>query len=180
MPIYTKKGDKGETGLPGKRRLPKTDQIFETLGQLDQTNACIGLAIAELDNKSQSLRKSLISVQSDLLGIGACLAAEIPSNAKIIPDLPKKIAEFEELIDKWEAQTGALQNFILPGGGRAGANLHLARTFIRKAERDFHRIKGINYPESVSQYLNRLSDFLFQAARVANHIDGQRESIWKI
>lgn len=166
--------------MPGKRRLPKTDQIFETLGQLDQTNACIGLAITELGDELAELKRPLLSIQSDLLGLGACIAAEDPHQAKIVSSLPKKIDYFEKQIDKWEVVTGPLQNFILPGGGRVGANLHLARTFIRKAERDFHRIGQLDAPDEVSQYLNRLSDFLFQAARLANHQTGNQEGIWKI
>jgi len=179
MPIYTKKGDKGETSLPGKRRLPKNDPIFDVLGNLDQTNACIGVAVGEIDKKYPEIGESLLGVQGDLLEIGACLAAETPKTFKNIDQLDQKIAQFESLIDDWEQKTGTLQNFILPGGARAGATLHLARTLSRQAERSFHRLNIDEFPEVISRYLNRLSDFLFQAARMVNFLNQHPEQIWK-
>ncbi len=178
MPIYTKKGDRGETGLPGKRRLSKTDPLFEVLGTFDQLSATIGLAISLKDAKPNDVTDHLHSIQSDLLGLGACLAAEKPEEAAILPKLDEKILAFEQAIDRWEQETGALQNFILAGGAPDGAMLHLARTIARQAERNYHRLT--NKDEAISRYLNRLSDFFFQAARVANFRAGKPEQIWKI
>ncbi|MEX0594570.1 MAG: cob(I)yrinic acid a,c-diamide adenosyltransferase [Patescibacteria group bacterium] len=178
MPIYTKKGDRGETGLPGKRRLSKTDQLFEVLGNLDQTSASIGLALSYTEKKESELIALLKSVQSDFLGIGAYLASENHSQRAILNHLPKQITLFEKTIDKLENETGSLQNFILPGGGNAGSALHLARTIARKTEREFHNLTGVKSPE-ISQYLNRLSDLLFQIARAINHRQGNVEDNWK-
>ncbi|MEX1051985.1 MAG: cob(I)yrinic acid a,c-diamide adenosyltransferase [Patescibacteria group bacterium] len=178
MPIYTRKGDKGETGLPGKRRLPKTDPLFEVLGTFDQLSATIGQAISQQDNhKARDVNVILRSIQSDLLSLGACLAAEKPSLAPTLTTLDRKITAFEQAIDQWESETGPLQNFILAGGSRCGAALHLARTVARQAERSYYLLS--RPIEEISRYLNRLSDLLFQAARVVNFRDGQPEQIWK-
>lgn len=178
MPIYTKKGDRGETGLPGKRRLPKTDSVFEVLGALDQLSATVGLA-SSLGSpaKGEDVATLLQSIQSDLLGIGACLAAEKPKNAPILKILDEKIAVFETTIDQWEQEAGPLRNFILAGGSPRGAALHLARTISRQAERNYHHLP--QKPDAISRYLNRLSDWFFQAARVVNFREGQPEQIWK-
>ncbi len=178
MPIYTRKGDRGETGLPGKRRLPKTDPLFEVLGTFDQLSATIGLAMSfRKDKKSADVVAHLQSIQSDLLGLGACLAAEKPEDMPILKALDQKVADFEKAIDSWEQETGPLQNFILAGGSPFGATLHLARTVARQTERSYYQLKHPN--EAISRYLNRLSDFFFQAARVTNSREGKPEQIWK-
>ena len=178
MPIYTKKGDRGRTGLPGDRRRPKTDQLFEVLGSLDQTSATIGLAVAHLNNQLINIADTLQSVQSDLLSIGVCLASESPSQTPLLKTLNNKTRSFERMIDRWEKEMGELKNFIIVGGCPAGASLHLARTTARKAERDFNNLKHNQQLLEISRYLNRLSDLLFQAARFVNYKSKSVETNW--
>jgi len=180
MPIYTKKGDRGQTGLPGDRRLPKTDQLFETLGFFDQTSAAIGVAVSQLDGKKdQALINQLQGVQSIFLSLGSCLASETPDQAEILPKLAAETLRLEAQIDEWDELLPPLRNFILAGGTPVAAALHVARSSSRFAERQFHRLSKVAGLEPIGQYLNRLSDYLFQAARFANHQAGQADIIWK-
>lgn len=173
--LYTKKGDRGETGLPGGRRLPKTEVVFEFLGSLDAANATIGLAVSQLADREAI--KLLEQVQADLLIVGAIVASESP-NRNFTERLKKQAALLERQIDEWDRGLPKLENFILPGGSPAGAALHLSRTMIRQSERNFHRLRAVKITE-IAVYLNRLSDFLFQAARWVNHQTGQKETIWR-
>jgi cob(I)alamin adenosyltransferase len=177
MTIYTKKGDRGETGLPGSRRLSKTDSLFEFLGSLDETNAQVGLALSYLKDDAPSLM--LLEIQRNFLGIGACLASVNPALAPIVTKLSKQTQKLEKTIDGWDKIIKPLENFILPGGTTAAATLHICRTSIRTTERAFHRLDNRNDLPTVSEYLNRLSDFFFQAARFINHQNGAVEEIWK-
>ncbi len=179
MPIYTKKGDGGETGLPGKRRLAKADPLFEVLGTLDETNASVGLACSWLETKNAPLRNQLAQIQRHLLTIGAYLAADVPSQ-QTLTDLATDTSTAERLIDEWDSQLPELKNFILPGGSQAGATLHLCRTIVRRLERNYQRLPDHQKVAEISTYLNRLSDFFFQAARWINYQQNQPESIWKI
>ena len=181
MTIYTKKGDKGETGLPGGRRLPKVDQVFETLGNLDQANAFLGLAISFMvKDEDKNLINQLQEVQVSLLGVGACLASTEPNNHPLIKKLPALTKALEYQIDQWNELLPELNNFILPGGTNSGASLHITRTALRQAERSFHRLDDSQKIEEVSIYLNRLSDYFFQAARFYNFIHHQEEDIWAL
>ncbi|OGD61020.1 ATP:cob(I)alamin adenosyltransferase [Candidatus Berkelbacteria bacterium RIFCSPLOWO2_01_FULL_50_28] len=175
MPIYTKKGDDGTTGLPGKRRVRKDDPLIETLGSLDSSNASIGVAITAISGKSE-LPNALRQVQRDLLSIGAQLAA---ADGEKLEDswLDRRTSEMESTIDRWDKALPPLANFILPGGSAAGASIHLARTFVRTAERNLNHLDSTN--GKILRYINRLSDFLFQAARFANYSTGNSEEIWQ-
>lgn len=177
MTIYTKKGDAGETGLPGKRRLSKTDALFDCLGTLDQANASIGLAISTLPD--QDLIFELQDIQRSLLAIGACLAAEQPTTLLILSQLPDLTSKLERKIDEWDQRLPELKNFILPGGTPTAASLQVARTIVRQAERSFHRLPAALRFEPISVYLNRLSDFFFQAARFVNFSAKVSEPVWK-
>ena len=178
MPIYTKKGDKGETGLPGGRRLPKTEAIFEFLGSLDQTNSVLGLAISGMDpKKDKQLAHDLNQIQQSFLAIGACIASEKPSEQAILGELPRYTEQMESTIDRWDRAMPELKNFILPGGTQPASFLHLARTLIRQTERAFHRLDIVGL-EPIAIYLNRLSDFFFQAARYHNFSSGFTDTIW--
>jgi len=180
MPIYTKKGDRGETGLPGKRRLPKTDEIFECLGALDQTNASIGQALSLIDQKEEKeLVTFLERLQCDLLSVGSTIAAESPGSSKLLPIFSQRTLELEHQIDQWDAQLPELKNFILPGGCQAAAVIHLARVNIRQAERAFHRLDSITGLEPIAVFLNRLSDYFFQCARYLNMRANKPDIIWK-
>lgn len=176
--IYTKGGDKGETGLPGKRRLPKRDQIFEVLGNLDQTNASIGVAISHLSKEDKEVKTWLNRIQKNVFELGSCLACENPADAAIIKRLPKETEEMELQIDAWDKQMPPLKNFILPGGSTAGASLHFSRTLVRQSERAYHRLGSEYKLSEISIYINRLSDFFFEMARFINYCHKQQEEIW--
>jgi len=179
MSIYTKKGDKGETGLPGERRLSKTDQLFETLGYFDQTSALIGLAVSLIGPKDKTLIDQFEKIQSNFLSLGACLASEQPGKEKILDQLPAETAELEAQIDRWDEVLPPLRNFILAGGTPAAATLHVARVSARTAERQYHRLPDELKLPPISQYLNRLSDYFFQAARFVNHQNDCLDIIWR-
>jgi cob(I)alamin adenosyltransferase len=180
MKIYTRLGDGGETGLPGGRRVPKASTIFVCLGDLDETNAAIGQSVSYLARGANSFPISqLQNIQSRLLDIGACLAAESPEKARFLRQLGQETDRLESQIDDWDRVLPKLKNFILPGGSLVGAQLHYCRTLIRRAERSYHKIE--NKPGAllpISRYLNRLSDYFFQAARWVNHESGEKEQIW--
>lgn len=180
MTIYTKKGDKGETGLPGKRRLSKTDQLFEFLGSLDQTNAQIGLAVSLMDRRQKQLAERFQNIQRSFLAIGACVASEKPEEALILTKLDDLTAKLEADIDGWDQAMPELKNFILPGGTAAAAALQVARTLVRQAERNFHRLEVPDALSPVSRYINRLSDYCFQAARYCNFLAKTDDKIWTI
>ena len=177
MPIYTKTGDKGKTALFSGKRVWKYDPRVETYGTLDELNSIIGISIAHLPGKSSKLKKILSSIQSDLFYIGSYLA-DLPDTIEDI-DLGRKTEEFEENIDYMMKRLPPTFNFVLPGGSRGGAFLHLARTVARRAERKLVRLaKKEKVDERVSKYVNRLSDLLYAAARFANHIEKKKETIW--
>ncbi len=178
MKIYTRMGDGGETSLPGGRRLSKADAIFELLGDLDETNAAIGLATSHLPSGSFPI-KELLEVQSTLLSIGACIASENPPTAKLLKVIDKLTDKHETQIDEWDKQLPTLKNFILPEGTQAAAALHLCRTLIRRAERSYHLTDQPAALTPIARYINRLSDYFFQAARFANFQAGHRENIWQ-
>ncbi|KKU43055.1 MAG: ATP:cob(I)alamin adenosyltransferase [Berkelbacteria bacterium GW2011_GWA2_46_7] len=182
MPIYTKKGDRGETGLPGGRRFVKTEVVFECLGALDQVNATIGLAVSTINKKTErELISFLVQLQSDLLSIGSLIAADKPSdNSPILAALGRKVTRMEIQIDDWDSKLPELKNFILPGGSQSASIMHLARVSTRQAERTFHRLPIKTHLEPVAVFLNRLSDFFFQCARYLNLRSRIADSIWRI
>jgi cob(I)alamin adenosyltransferase len=166
MKIYTKTGDDGETGLWGGLRVPKDALRVHAYGTVDECNAALGLARAVgLDAGLDAL---LAEVQNQLFVVGADLAT--PGEAASIPRVGDAEVDFlERSIDALEEELDPLRQFILPGGTPAAAQLHLARTVARRAERwlvSVAREEAVN--PRVSVYLNRLSDFLFVAARAAN------------
>lgn len=181
MPIYTKTGDKGETGLPGKRRLSKTEPIFECLGGLDQINALIGLAVCKINkSKEPELVNFLVQLQDDLLLVGSIIAAKLAWLNPNLQDLTKRTGEMESQMDRWDSQLPELKNFILPGGTETAAIIHLARVSCRQAERSFHRLEVSNNLVPVAIFLNRLSDYFFQGARYLNFQAKKTDQVWKI
>ena len=180
MPIYTRTGDKGKTSLFSGKRVWKFDVRVNTYGTLDELNSIIGVVIAHLPSKygSNKLKKILLGVQSDLFYIGAYLA-ELPDAIEDI-DLTKKTEGFEKSIDYMMKHLPPTFNFVLPGGGRAGAFLHQARTIARRVERNLVRLSQKEKIDvRVSKYINRLSDLFYAAARFANYIEGKKEKIWE-
>ena len=180
MKIYTRTGDTGETGLYGGTRRPKDSLRIDAIRHaIDELNACLGTARshiqdAEIDNLLLRVQNQLFNVGADL----ATLGTHAKSNKLRIPlDFVKAL---EKDIDGLENQLAPLTNFILPGGSVVGAMLHLARTVCRRSERS---VVSLANSESINPmilpYLNRLSDFLFVLARLANHRLGQPEPLWE-
>jgi cob(I)alamin adenosyltransferase len=175
MKIYTRGGDRGETSLLGPDRVRKDDPRIEAYGTVDELNSVIGAARASWPESP--LDPQLGAIQADLFEIGAFLASVGSSFATVSQD---RIDALERGIDAMEGELAPLRSFILPGGAPAAAQLHLARTVCRRAER---RVVGLDrddagFRTSVT-YLNRLSDFLFVAARYANLELGVEDVPWK-
>ncbi|MGE5402483.1 MAG: cob(I)yrinic acid a,c-diamide adenosyltransferase [Ignavibacteriales bacterium] len=181
MKIYTKTGDKGETGLFGGGRVPKDHLRIEAYGTVDELNSIFGIIIAEI--KDEGLKTLLEGIQSQLFTVGSDLAApkDKENSAFRIPRVEKSfIEEAEKAIDLYSEKLDELKNFILPGGSRGAAYLHLARTVCRRAERCVVSLnKTVETGENIIVYLNRLSDLLFVLARYENKISGIPDVIWK-
>jgi cob(I)alamin adenosyltransferase len=180
--IYTRTGDDGTTGLVTGERRPKHDLRIWAFGTVDETNACIGLARLHTRHDTE-VDAMLGRIQNDLFDLGADLATPEGSPARRGEHLRVSDAQIERLereIDTLNAHLAPLKSFVLPGGGEAAAHLHLARTVCRRAERLVVAVAD-KPNETVSpaaiKYLNRLSDFLFVAARYANE-RGTRDVLW--
>ena len=181
LKIYTKTGDRGDTGLFGGGRVRKDHPRVEAYGDVDELNAALGLARAV--ETMPRVDEVLVPVQRDLFAIGALLAT--PDAARMREQLAKariddgRIAELERAIDDGERELEPLKAFIIPGGTPKAAALHVARTVCRRAERRVvHLASEIDVPETAIVYLNRLSDLLFVLARVANRRAGAGEVTW--
>jgi cob(I)alamin adenosyltransferase len=179
MKIYTKTGDRGDTGLFGGARISKASLRVEAYGEVDELNSVIGLVRTEpLDASMSSL---LQVVQSQLFNLGAELASAPDSKVALgIPLISEQeINALESAIDAAETELAPLKTFVLPGGSRAAATLHLARTVCRRAER---KVVLLSQSEGVRadciRFLNRLSDALFVYARLANHRKGVADVPW--
>ena len=181
MRIYTRTGDKGETGLFGGGRVPKDDPRVEAYGEVDELNAFLGAARAV--EVMPRIDEVLVPIQRDLFSIGALLAT--PNLEKMHDHLAKaqiddaRIVSLEKEIDACDRELEPLRAFIVPGGTPKAASLHIARTVCRRAERRvIHLQKEVEIPQIVVVYLNRLSDLLFTLARVANTRGGAGEVTW--
>ena len=172
--IYTRTGDDGTTGLAGGERVAKHDLRVEALGTVDETSSAIALVLAEAGIPGD-VRGILLAVQNDLFEIGAELS--MPEYGGIDD---ASVSSLEESLDALNADLPPLEEFVLPGGDRASAACHLARTICRRAERRACELAGRDMvnPELL-RYLNRLSDLLFVAARVLTRRDGGREVRWQ-
>jgi cob(I)alamin adenosyltransferase len=177
--LYTRTGDRGETGLFDGTRVSKADPRVEAYGAIDELNALIGLARASgIDGETAGM---LESVQRDLFAAGSMLAdpaGRISSRLSRATLGGEEVTRVEGWIDRLEAETPPLRRFILAGGCQAGAVLHLARTVCRRAERRVVSLGADHVPASVIVYLNRLSDLLFAMARAVNHRAGAPEAPW--
>ncbi len=185
MPIYTRTGDKGKTSLFNKQRVSKADVRVEAYGTVDELNSAIGVVLS-MKYLVLSIKKELIRIQNDLLEIGSVLANPDPQYSILNTQyFLRRVKEFEDSIDEMTEQMPPLKNFILPGGGRTGSLLHLARAISRRAER---RIVALNNPsagsgrgkvdQNIIIYMNRLSDLLFTIARFQNFKEKKKEIIW--
>jgi len=180
--IYTRTGDDGTTALvTGPRRL-KHDLRVDAYGTIDETNSTIGVARLHTAGMPE-LDAMLMRIQNDLFDLGADLAA--PETGEQLSYEPLRVIEaqvtrIESEIDRLNAGLNPLKSFILPGGSPAAAHLHLARTVARRAERimvELSRFEGETIDAPALKYINRLSDFLFVAARFANS-GGQADILW--
>lgn len=177
MKIYTKTGDTGETGLWGGARVPKDDLRIRTYGTVDELNAAVGIVLAE--GPGPILAPRLIRIQGELFRLGAELATPRGKNVATALVEDEDISLQEREIDEMEKTLPPLKTFILPGGHRAAACLHLARTICRRAERELVTLNRAEPQRALAiQYLNRLSDYLFVAARFANHQAGVVDVPW--
>jgi len=168
MKIYTRTGDQGETSTRGSR-VPKDDARVEAYGSTDELNCFIGQAILELNEDMYAdLKRDLIEIQHELFDCGADLSLARPDEDKYIVR-HHRVERLENLIDRYAEECPPFRRFILPGGTRAAAALHVCRAVCRRAERAIVRL-GRREPinDAVRIYMNRLSDFFFIAARVAN------------
>lgn len=179
MKIYTKTGDNGTTALYGGLRLSKADLRIEAYGTVDELNSFIGLVATYMEEKEYT--DLLQNIQSRLFDIGTHLAAEPGKKNLVLPEIPEaSITLLETYIDKMNEQLPELKFFILPGGNKAAAVCHVARTVCRRAERGVVRLAGQQETDSIMvRYLNRLSDFLFVLARKLAHDANVPEIVWK-
>ena len=170
--VYTKSGDAGETSLVDGSRVSKADLRVAAYGDVDELNSWLGLARVDLADRQ--LDEALEQIQNELFTVGADLASPLAVEVPRIQD--EQIAEVEKLIDQLLEELEPLREFILPGGAKSGATLHLARTVARRAERSVVALAAsAEINEGVIRYLNRLSDLLFVMARVANKREGVKE-----
>jgi cob(I)alamin adenosyltransferase len=176
--IYTRAGDRGETSLGDGSRVRKLDLRVAAFGTVDELNAALGVALAA-DGLPERLRVPLARIQNDLFDLGADLSVPSGVADRLRVDQPA-IDRLERQCDELNTELPMLKSFVLPGGTEAAARLHVARTICRRAERDALAADaehGVN-PLALA-YLNRLSDFLFIAARSANAEAGRDEPLWK-
>jgi cob(I)alamin adenosyltransferase len=184
MKIYTRGGDAGETGLFGGARVHKDDPRVCAYGALDEANAAIGVACAAGDVPAD-LVPLLQAVMSDLFDVGAELATPEDQQEKLGLRLSSRVdaarvLDLEALIDAVDAEVPPLSTFILPSGTDAAARLHLARTVLRRAERELVSLsRSVALRAELLAYVNRLSDALFAWARLANHRAGRGDMPWQ-
>ena len=193
MALYTRTGDKGFTLLPGPEgngplRVRKDDARMIAMGDLDELNAAVGVAAAEAVREGNDrIGKHLTTMQEDLLRVGAVLAGVFGGRKVSVGLGPAAVKRIEKHIDAITAELPKLTNFILPGGGELAARLHLARAISRRTERDVVSALNLsnhsgqaNSPQAVIvRYINRLSDFLFTLARLANHQADIKDHTWQ-
>ncbi|RMH21945.1 MAG: cob(I)yrinic acid a,c-diamide adenosyltransferase [Gemmatimonadetes bacterium] len=182
MKIYTRTGDDGDTALFGGGRVPKDTARVEAYGTVDELNAVLGVAVAA--DPEADWADLLRDVQHDLFTLGASLATPEARQGRRRPETPAvpsdRVSAMEQWIDRADDEAGPVRAFILPGGTRAAAALHHARTVCRRAER---RVVTLARAEAIEggvlPYLNRLSDLLFALARLANARAGAGDVLWR-
>lgn len=183
MKIYTKTGDKGKTRLVGGCLVSKSDLRIEAYGSVDELNAMLGLTIVEInsDTKLTKLKQQLLRIQNELFNLGSLLACEDSSLITKLPALTDKhVNALETEIDEMSSVLPELKNFILPGGSRGSALMHVARTICRRAERNTVKLYEKHPEVEIGMvYLNRLSDYCFVASRFCNHTANLQDWIWQ-
>lgn len=180
LKIYTKTGDTGQTGLFGGQRCSKADLRIDAYGTVDELNAVIG--VARMHAVDEPIAADIEKLSSLLFTLGSDLATPLsPPPAYAIPRIDETHVEWlEHCIDSYDERLEPLKTFILPGGSAAAAHLHVARTVCRRAERlTVSLSEREDIGEHVVKFLNRCSDYLFTAARLANHLQGIADVPWK-
>ncbi len=181
--VYTRQGDEGETGLAGGQRVPKDGRRIEAYGTVDELNCFIGMArvTASAEAGADRLAAILLRVQHELFNLGSILATlpedVHPKQARVTD---REVEQLEREMDEMNASLAPLRSFVLPGGSRLNAELHICRTVCRRAERAcvaLARVESI--PPEAIRYLNRLSDALFVWSRWASHVTGTPETLWE-
>ena len=178
--IYTKTGDTGMTGLGGGRRAAKDSARVRAYGTVDELNSTIGVALAL--GLTERLTRELERIQNELFDLGSdlCWPEDDERRAQIPTVQPRHVEQLEGVIDELNAVVGPLTNFLLPGGSPGAAQLHVARTVCRRAEREALTLRDEEpIGELVLPYLNRLSDALFVMARYENHQRHVAEPLWR-
>jgi cob(I)alamin adenosyltransferase len=171
--ITTRTGDTGSTGLADGTRLGKDHARIAVLGSVDELNSQLGVMLAE--QLPPDIRAVLLQIQNDLFDLGGAFA--VPTQDVFAED---KIAWLDERLAYYNADLPPLREFILPGGSRAGALCHVARTVARRAERDLVVLSQNDaVPQQALPYLNRLSDLLFVLSRCINRTDAVTETLWQ-
>lgn len=185
--VYTRRGDQGQTSLAGGQRVPKDSPRIEAYGTVDELNSFLGAArvtarqLAVTEARLSPLAAILLRVQHELFNLGSILAT-LPEN--VHPQQARvtdaEVAQLESEMDRMNSELPPLGSFVLPGGDRLNAELHICRTICRRAERAtvaLGRVESVP-PEAV-RYLNRLSDALFVFGRWASHVTGAPETLWE-
>jgi len=180
MKIYTKTGDKGETGLFGGERVSKNSLRIEAYGTIDELNAFLGLAVLEVSDTS--VKDILQKIQNQLFTVGSDLSTPNTEKNKnlIIERTPEDFyLDAEKNIDEYESKLEELKNFILPGGSKGAALLHICRTITRRAERQVVALDStVKIANNIIMFLNRLSDLFFVLARYENAVTGTPDIKW--
>lgn len=173
--IYTKAGDDGTTGLYGAGRVKKSSLRITAIGDIDELNACIGWCRTEAEGRAD-FEQILEFMQIRLFELGGEIASPTGRYSSLDES---KVQEVEKVIDMLDGSLPKLKNFVLPGGAEIASRLHLARTICRRAERSVVALSGAEeVPPAAIQYLNRLSDLLFQLARTANRLCNVEDLAW--
>ncbi len=176
--IYTRQGDGGKTHLGDMSRVSKSDPRVQAFGDVDETNAAIGVALTH--PMSPEMEARLTHIQTDLFDLGADLCVPIDAEGERLRILAGQVEQLERWCDEYNEPLSSLTSFVLPGGSAAAAALHVARTVCRRAERStvsLMAVAGVN--PSAFAYLNRLSDLLFILARACNARDGVPDVLWR-
>ena len=180
MKIYTKTGDQGETGLLGGIRVSKSSLAIAVCGSLDEANSFVGLARAV--SLPQDVDELLGRIQNDLFDLGSRVAACMTDSNRAADFPSDRIVELESAIDQFDAELPPLTCFVLPGGSKAASLLHVARSVVRRSERELVGLKE-NVESDLSLelvFLNRLGDLLFILARLMNVRTECPETLWDV
>jgi len=181
--IYTRTGDTGDTGLIGGSRARKDSLRVAAYGDMDELNAAVGLARAELSQVApavEAIDHILVRLQHQLFNLGAELATPSTSEAASFAVEAADVASLENDIDHWSETLKPLTEFVLPGGSKSAAAIHLARCICRRAERKIVALTAVEpVRPDLLRYVNRLSDLLFVLARAANHVSGAADVMWQ-